>query len=126
MKGRGDAIEVDWALIDLAMKEHEDTHARSLIHAEILTFVEGRNLFRMAHRDEAIDKLSDILQNVRFKPEHLRQSPRLSMSLLESKVFSFEFKPTSSSSSESITSSSESIISSSASTTSTLVFESTS
>jgi len=93
MQGRDNGIEVDWALIDLAMEEHENTHARSLIHAEILTFVKPGHLFRLNQRDEAMEKLSDILQNVRFKPENLSQSPRLSMSLLESKVFSFDQFP---------------------------------
>ncbi|KAF9073349.1 hypothetical protein BDP27DRAFT_1417166 [Rhodocollybia butyracea] len=91
MQGRGNGIEVNWALIDLAMDEHENTHARSLIHAEIRDFVTRRSIVIQAtRRDEAMEKLSNILQNVRFRPENLSQSPRIYMSLLESKVFSFD------------------------------------
>lgn len=81
MRARGEALKVDAHLIELAIDAHEESGARVHIHQRIRSFVKDTPTYRLRQKDQALEKVMEIIQTVRFKPEELGKNQRRNMSM---------------------------------------------
>jgi hypothetical protein len=85
MHAHGEALEVDEQLIELALGAHAESGARDYIHQDIRSFVKATAILRLHQKDKALERVSNIIQRVRFKPDELgpQQHRQLSMVISE-------------------------------------------
>jgi hypothetical protein len=78
MQARGGTDPVSIRLIKLAYNSYWISTDRSQVHTEIRTYVNGNNVFVTGRKDRVLEKVVELINGHRFKPQGIDRLGTLS------------------------------------------------